>query len=885
MNKYLKMYKRYGISIMRLAVFVAILMYYLSGMLGITAGLFPMRKSFAHEVTDRSMSLAALNRYYHKRTQGARPLLHTHATTDPDAQISITVVGDSTYQVGDSVTYNLDIATSASGGEISDQIPLTVTDQIPAGFSDLTASGIDWDLQLDNTTSPATMTATYTGATPILPGTALSSITLVGTVTDQALGSLTNTATLALQGDSNSANDTSSVVIQVNPSSTPTPEPTSTSSGSGPDLTVSLGDDATDCANIGDQITYTATVTNGGDEDVVGNQPITVTITLPDGLSDVTADGGTDWQVSTNGATVIANYSGSYPVAAGASPTPITITATLQTPSSMSPVSNATVTTPQDTNSSDDMGSDTLTICAPNLAMTTTHQDADAFQVGQSVTYTLSVSDGMVDGPVIAGQPITVTDAVPLSISQITPTGAGWQFTSNALSTATMVTATYIGDYPILTGDSLPDITLSGVLTSAAVPTVINSAMVSTPLDSDTSDNTSSDTVDVDPAPDLALGLTHAGTTCISVKQDVTWTLSVTNGMDAGPVLNGPITLTDTLPAGLNNIRTTGNNWSITSNGTVVTALYAGSYPVDPGATLPPIIVRGNIIATGGTTLLNTAMVSTLGDSNTSNDTISDSVPVCSPPVIPADLGIHLTHLKTKCINIGDPVIYTVMVTNSNASSVVTGQPITVTVTLASGLSNIAPNGGTNWQLTTNGNTVIANYSGSYPVKPGSTLGPILINTTMQMPSSSSLVSYATVKTLRDSNLANNTAQDVLTICPPGLVISKIYRVAGPVHIGKLVAYTITINNKFATGPVITGESITMTAKILHGIKQIKATGVNWQSTTTSSPATLIATYNGRYPVIAGARLPDITLSGIMTTSALPSMTISVTVKMSSRTN
>ncbi len=868
--------------IIRSSLFCAIMMYCLSSTLGGTSGFSPVHKSFAREATKGSMHL--LPHYRYKHDQVSHSLLHAHATTAPDAQIAMTDAGGGTYQVGDNVTYSLDITISADGGEVPDQTPLTVTDQVPVGFENLTAFGTDtnWNLALDTTTSPATLTATYAGATPILPGTMLSSITLAGTLTDQAAASLTNTATLALAGDSNSANDTASAVIQVAPSSTPTPEPTLTPSPtpvSGPDLTVSLGDNTTGCSNIGDQIIYTATVTNAADADVIGTgQPITLTISLPDGLSDVTSDGGTDWQITTNGTTVIASYSGSYPIAAGASPAPVTITATMQTPSNMSPVSTATVATPQDTNSSNDIGSDTLTICAPNMAMSTTHLDTGASQVGQSVTYTLSVSDGMAGGPVIAGQPITVTDTVPLSINQVTPSGTGWQFTTNPTLTATMITATYTGDYPILTGDSLPDITLSGVLTGAAVPTVTNSATVSTPLDSDPSDNISSDTLNVAPAPDLAAGLQHAGNTCIPAKQDVIWTLSVNNGQNAGPVFNGPITLTDTLPAGISNIRINSSDWSIKRNGAVMTAIYAGSYPIDPGGSLASIIMKGTIIAVGGATLLNTATVSAPGDSNAGNDTTSDSVAVCSPPVVAADLSIHLTHAKTVCINIGDPITYTVVVTNGRAGSVVAGQPITVTVTLPDGLSNIAATGGTTWQLTANGSMITANYSGSYPVKPGATLSPITINATMQMPVSSSPIGSATVRTLRDSNLANNTAKDVLTICPPKLVVSKIRHVGGPLHVGQTVTYTISVSNKPAAGPVVAGQSIKVIYRIAHSLKQIKATGVNWQFTITSSM--VVATYGGQYPVIAGVHLPDITISGVMTTTTLPTISGSVAVRV-----
>ncbi len=896
--------------IMPFILFPVILTSYLSGMLGTMTGFSPIPKTFAHGLTGHTMGRTTIDTHYRKRVQRVGHTLFHTSTLAPDAQMAIDVTGDTTPQVGDTVTYNLTVSTSADGGDVPAQTPLTVTDQIPGGFDTIAASGTDWIVNVDTTTSPATMTATYTGTTPISPGTTLPSITLTGILTDQAVESLTNSATLSLPGDSNSTNDTASAVIQANspstPPVTPTPEPTTTTTPTpepttttptpepittmtpeptaiptpGPDLAISLITDATGCTNIGDQITYTVTVTNGADAGTVeAGQPITVTINLPDGLGDVTPDGGTDWQASINETTVVAQYSGNYPVTAGMSLTPITITATMQTPSSMNPTSTATVATSQDANSSNDISSVTLAICVPNLIMSVVHQDADAFQVGQSVTYTLGVSDGMADGPVIAGQPITVTDAVPLSISQVTASGTGWMFTTDSTATATMVTATYTGDYPILTGDSLPDITINGILMGTAVPSVINNATVSTPLDSEGSDNTASDTLTVAPAPDLMLVSQHGGTTCVPARQDVVWTLNITNGTNAGPVLNGPIIVTDTLPAGLSNIRLDGSDWSITRRGIMVTANYVGSYPIDPGTELSPITLRGTVSASSGTILLNTAKASTPGDSNASNDTTVDATTVCHLPGVPSDLSIHLMHEKTPCVNTGDQITYTVKVTNGNgkAGSILEGQSIIATVTLPNGLSNIVPAGGTNWTLTTNGRILTANYNGSYPVRPGSTLGPIIITATLQTPSSSNLVSYAVVRTLQDSNLANNTAKDILNLCPPRLAVSKAYRGSGPFHTGQMITYAIVVSNKSTGGPVIAGEGVSVTVKNLHGLKQIKTTGVGWQFTIISS--TIVASYHGQYPLLAGASLPEITLSGVLTVATPPVISVSAAVK------
>ncbi len=473
---------------------------------------------------------------------------------------------------------------------------------------------------------------------------------------------------------------------------------------------------------------------------IITEQPITVTVALPGDLNNVVPNGGTAWQFTTNGTTVIASYSGSYPVSPGTNLVPITITATMGTPSSMSPVSTATVATSQESNTNNNTASDTLTICQPDLTLNKLHQGTGVFQVGQSISYTLTVSDGPEAGPVLAGQPITVTDTVPSSISQVTPTGSAWQFTTSSSPAGTTVTATYAGNYPIIPGDSLPDITIRGTLTSAAVPAVVNNATVNTPLDSNIGNNTGSDTLDVSPAPDLTLSLTHAGTACITT---------------------------------------------------------------------------------------------------------------------------------------GEQVIYTALVTNSSlASSVFTGQPITVTVTLPEGLSNVVPNGGTDWQITSNGTMLIASYSGSYPINAGTTLSPITISAILTAPVSMNPLSQATVETPQESNTDNNTASDTLTICPAALVISKTHRGVGPFQVGQRVTYTIKVSDNPTAGPIIAGQPIVVIDPISRGLKQIEATGTGWRFTRSSSLTTtrVIATYSGSYPVVRGEHLPDITISGVLTNVAFPTL-------------
>ncbi len=52
---------------------------------------------------------------------------------------------------------------------------------------------------------------------------------------------------------------------------------------------------------------------------------------------------------------------------------------------------------------------------------------------------------------------------------------------------------------------------------------------------------------------------------------------------------------------------------------------------------------------------------------------------------------------------------------------------------------------------------------------------------------------------------------------------------------------------------------------------------MDWQFSMISS--TIVASYHGQYPLLAGASLPEITLSGVLTATAPPIISVSAAVK------
>jgi MSHA biogenesis protein MshQ len=124
---------------------------------------------------------------------------------------------------------------------------------------------------------------------------------------------------------------------------------------------------------------------------------------------------------------------------------------------------------------------------------------------------------------------------------------------------------------------------------------------------------------------DLALAMTRSGD--LTVGSQSSYTLTVTNGGVDDEM--GPVTVVDTLPAGLKLDSASGTGWSCTnvkgSTQTVVTCTQAG--PVKSGAKMSPIVIKVTPSAAGNYT--NSATVSgKTGDDNSKNNTATNAAAV-----------------------------------------------------------------------------------------------------------------------------------------------------------------------------------------------------------------------------------------------------------------
>ncbi|WP_198925668.1 hypothetical protein [Dictyobacter vulcani] len=141
-----------------------------------------------------------------------------------------------------------------------------------------------------------------------------------------------------------------------------------------------------------------------------------------------------------------------------------------------------------------------------DLVLTKTHQNSEndknggddhLFMVGDKVTYTLTATNAKTAGPVVSPNAIIVSDIIPIGEKNLQAFGSGWSFTISSTTSPAVITATFVGPFPVKAGESLPPITITAILTEDAVPSITDTATVDTPRNIGTY-STATDTVFVE---------------------------------------------------------------------------------------------------------------------------------------------------------------------------------------------------------------------------------------------------------------------------------------------------------------------------------------------------------------------------------------------------
>jgi uncharacterized repeat protein (TIGR01451 family) len=727
----------------------------------------------------------------------------TVAVNAPNLTLTKSHTGN--FQLGGQGTYTLQAANT---GTVTTIGPLTLVDTLPSGLTYASATGTNWSC------SSAAQTVTCTYAAAVAAGGAASPLALTVGVAANAPNSVTNTAVVSGGSAPNAAtaNDPTTIVR--------------------PALAITK----THAGNfvVGQQGTYTLTVSNNGPPATIG--AITVTDTLPAQLAYVAAT-GTGWTCGASAQVVTCTSSAA--IAANASAPPITLAVAVSAPAPTTVTNTASAAGGGATNTP--TASDPTTIVA-NVALTLTKSHSGSFVVGQTGTYALLLGNS---GGIPTTGTVTLVDTLPAGLSYQSASGNNW----TCGAAGQIVTCTYAA--AIAAGANAAPLALVVAVGAAATPGVVNSATASgggaaNPV-------TATDPTAVDGVPNLIATKSHTGS--FEVGQPATYTITVGNDGTA-PTNGTPIVVTDNLPAGITYASGSGTGWTCQAGPIVgpgsFTCTSAGSLAVSNSQTFPPITL--NVTPTAAGTVVNTISASGGGAPNTA--TASDTT-VIAPPAVPPTLTLQKSHNGDFTVG----TTGTFLLVAGNTGTVATAGTITLTDTLPAGLTYAGATG-TNWTCpaASSSQTITCTYTAAIAA------GGVTSTLTFNVNVLASVVSPATNTASASGGGAANTANasDTAIVNAPKLALSKSH--AGSATIGAPLTYTLTVSNA-GTAATTASVPVTVSDPLATGLQLTSASGTNW---TCAAGVTVSCTTTT--PIAAGTAAAPISVLVNVLASAYPSV-------------
>ncbi|MFJ7423563.1 DUF6923 family protein [Streptomyces uncialis] len=635
--------------------------------------------------------------------------------------LAVTKTGPATVTAGGAVTYTITVTNDGPNPSSG----WTLTDDIPAGLTGAATT-------TDGCSVTGGMLSCTGGALAVGASTP---ITLTGTAAT-GVTSIVNTATVfGNDPDPNPDNDE---------------DTTTTTVSASVDLAVTKTGPAT--AIAGDDIAYTITVTNNGPSDSTG---WTLTDPVPSGLENAAT--------TTAGCTVAG---GSLTCAGGAlavgESTTVTLTGTAAA-DAVRIVNTATVDGNEPDPEPDNNEDTTTTSLERRVDLAVSKEGPETVSAGGQITYTITVTN---NGP-SAATGWGLTDPIPAGLQNAATTTPGCSITGGNMTCISGPLAVGDSTTLILTGTAAPDAT-----------TITNTVTVDgndpDPVP-DNNEDTTTTTVSPPPASDVDLAVTKTGPASADPKDTVTYTITVTNN---GPSDSTGWTLTDPVPAGLENAATTTAGCTV-AGGSLTCA--GGALAVGDSTT----VTLTGTAAADAVRIVNTATV----DGNEPDPDPDNNEDTTTTTVNPSvDLAVTKTGPAT--VTAGGAVSYMITVVN-NGPSDSTGW--TLTDPVPAGLTNAETStpgcsisGGT---LTCTGDALAAGADTEITLT-----GTAAANAT-------SIVNTATV-TGDDPDPVPDNNQDTTTTTvkgSPGLSITKKQNGPAVVTAGAVVKYTVTVTNSGST--------------------------------------------------------------------------------------
>jgi conserved repeat domain len=278
--------------------------------------------------------------------------------------------------------------------------------------------------------------------------------------------------------------------------------------------------------------------------------------------------------------------------------------------------------------------------------------------------------------------------------------------------------------------------------------------------------------------------VTAAASAGFATGGSATYTLTLDNNGPQGAA--GPITVTNTLPAGLTYTSVTGTgSWVCSTLGQVATCTWAGTYNKNVPTT---ITIVAFITGTAPASVTNVATVSYPGldDSNLANNTASTTSAVTVRSVATTPDGATITHLPSNGTN------YTQTFVITNTGGISDSYNLVASVAPA-GIVTIVSVAGTAGSTAT-----------TTPVAAGATRNVDVVYSVATGAATGASATITLTATSIVTNASSNAGDLTVTVTRAGITMAKaLYRddrttlVTGPagVSVGEYVQYRVTVTN------------------------------------------------------------------------------------------
>jgi uncharacterized repeat protein (TIGR01451 family) len=569
-------------------------------------------------------------------------------TITPVARLGITKSGPAAISAGTGITYNLVISnagpSSANGASFSDAVPSSISG-VTATCGN--ASG--------GATCPANVAIAgnaVSGAIPNLPAGASVTITIAGTVSGTAVGSITNTANVSPPPGVKDPD------LSDNNSTTNTPVSAVAD--------IKIVKFAPPTINAGGVLTYTLQISNTGPSaaNSTSFSDLLNANLVPTAASCGSASGGA---VCPSAVSISGNLvSGNIPTLPAGASVVITITATVNG-SAIGSISNTATVTPAAGVNDPDLSNNTSTVntsitAVANLSIS--KAGPATVNAGGAITYSITIAN---TGPSIADG-TTFSDTIPSSIGALSASCGAATGGAICSSTVGINGNTVSGNVPTLPPGASVTITVNGTVAGNATGSISNSASVSPPagvIDQDVTNNTSTTNATVTPVANVSIQ--KFGPSSFSAGGAISYRLRISN---AGPSSANLTTFNDIVPSVISGVTASCGNASAGSSCPATVSVsgntVSGSIPTLASGASVEITITGVVAPNATGTISNTATIGL--PSGVTDPDLTNNTSVVTTPITPtADVSI----LKTAPSNAtpGSAISYTLLISNAGPSS------------------------------------------------------------------------------------------------------------------------------------------------------------------------------------------------------------------------